>query len=134
MLAVGVLIMVVIDLLVLTVFTGVVSGLNLSLVQVVPHRENRQTVTGVRVKVRWPWRSRVTPVAVMYHSSILSSYRRHVTAVRNANIRTVQSPYRRHSRVHMLITRPCTSPSYGVWLLTLIATLPRPVGYDTRIA
>lgn len=47
MLAVGVLIMVVIDLLVLIVFTGVVSGLNLSLVQVVPHRENHQTVTGV---------------------------------------------------------------------------------------
>ena len=47
--------------------------------------------------VRWPWRSRVTPVAITYHSSILSSYRRHVTAVRNADIRTVQSPYHRHS-------------------------------------
>ena len=43
--------MVVIDLLVLIIFTGVVSGLNLSLVQVVPHRENRQTVTGVRVQL-----------------------------------------------------------------------------------
>ena len=51
MLAVGVLVMVVIDLLVLIVFTGVVSGLNLPLVQVVPHRENRQTVTGVRVQL-----------------------------------------------------------------------------------
>ena len=46
--------MVIIDLLVLIVFTGVVSGLNLSLVQVVPHRENRQTVTGVRgVSIHW---------------------------------------------------------------------------------
>ena len=79
--------------------------------------------------VRWPWRSRVTPVAVTYHSSILSSYRRHVTAVRNAD---VQSPYRRHSRVHMLITRPCTSFCYGVWLSTLIATPQRPVGHRVR--
>jgi hypothetical protein len=47
MLAVGVLVMVVIDLLVLIIFTAVVSGLNRPLVQVVPHRENLQTVTGV---------------------------------------------------------------------------------------
>ena len=53
-----------------------------------------------RSVVRWPWRSRITPVAITYHSSILS-YRRHVTAVRNADVRTVQSPYRRHSSIHV---------------------------------
>ena len=47
MLSVGVLIMVIVDLLVLIVFTAVVSGLNLPLVQLVPHREKPQTVTGV---------------------------------------------------------------------------------------
>ena len=47
MLAVGVLIMVIVDLLVLIIFTALAGGLNLPLVEVVPHRENLQTVTGV---------------------------------------------------------------------------------------
>ena len=47
MLAVGVLIMVIVDLVVLIIFTAVVSGLKVQLVQRVPHREIRQSVTGV---------------------------------------------------------------------------------------
>ena len=47
MLAVGVLIMVIVDLLVLIIFTAVSGGLNLKLVEVVPHKENPQTVIGV---------------------------------------------------------------------------------------
>ena len=49
MLAVGVLIMVVIDLIVLVVFTAVVGGLNLPLIEVVPHKEDLQTVEGVSI-------------------------------------------------------------------------------------
>jgi hypothetical protein len=47
MLAVVVLIMVVVDLLVLVVFTAVVAGLNLSLVERVIHEENPRRVEGV---------------------------------------------------------------------------------------
>ncbi len=47
MLAVVVLMMVVVDLLVLIVFTAVVAGLNLSLVERMIHRENPQRVEGV---------------------------------------------------------------------------------------
>lgn len=47
MLAVVVLIMVIVDLLVLIVFTAVVGGLNLPLVERVTHRENPQRVEGV---------------------------------------------------------------------------------------
>ena len=47
MLAVGVLIMVIVDLVVLIIFTAVVSGLKVQLVRRVPHREIRQSVTGV---------------------------------------------------------------------------------------
>ena len=47
MLAVIVLIMVIIDLLVLVTFTAVVGGLNLPLVEQVPHRENPQAIEGV---------------------------------------------------------------------------------------
>ena len=47
MLAVVVLIMVIVDLLVLVVFTAVVGGLNLPLVERVTHRENPQSVEGV---------------------------------------------------------------------------------------
>ena len=46
-----VLIMVIIDLLVLIVFTAVVGGLNLSLVERVTHRENPQTVEGVSIQL-----------------------------------------------------------------------------------
>ena len=69
------------------------------------HPENDDKLQPTMDDVRWPWRSRVTPVAITYHSSILSSYRRHVTAVRNefvrnADVCTVQSPYCRHSSTH----------------------------------
>ena len=47
MLAVVVLIMVIIDLLVLVVFSAIVGGLNLQIVERVIHRENPQTVEGV---------------------------------------------------------------------------------------
>ena len=47
MLAMGVLIMIIIDLVVLIIFTAVVKGLNLQLVETVPHRENLQSVEGV---------------------------------------------------------------------------------------
>ena len=47
MLAVVVLIMVIVDLLVLVVFSAVVGGLNLQIVERVIHRENPQTVEGV---------------------------------------------------------------------------------------
>ena len=47
MLAVVVLIMVIVDLLVLIVFTAVVGSLNLPLVERVTHRENPQRVEGV---------------------------------------------------------------------------------------
>lgn len=54
--------MVIVDLVVLIIFTGVVSGMNLPLVQVVPHREKPETVTGVsrngdnnnRTSLGWP--------------------------------------------------------------------------------
>ena len=47
MLAVVVLIMVIVDLLVLVVFSAVVGGLNLQIIERVIHRENPQTVEGV---------------------------------------------------------------------------------------
>ena len=49
MLAVVVLIMVIVDLLVLVVFSAVVGGLNLQIVERVIHRENPQTVEGVSI-------------------------------------------------------------------------------------
>ena len=49
MLALGVVIMVVIDLVVLINFTAIVLGLNLSIVQLVPDRESPLTVEGVSI-------------------------------------------------------------------------------------
>ena len=47
MLALGVLILVIIDLLVLINFTAIALGLNLAVVQLVPNREDPLTVEGV---------------------------------------------------------------------------------------
>ena len=47
MLAVGVLILVIVDLLVLVIFTGIVLGQNINLIQRTVHKENPVTVKGV---------------------------------------------------------------------------------------
>lgn len=47
MLAVGVLIMVIIDLVALVVYTASIFGLDLEIVELEPHKENPQTVEGV---------------------------------------------------------------------------------------
>ena len=68
-----VLIMVVVDLLVLIVFTAVVGGLNLSLVERVTHRENPQDVEGVS-------RSSYGGLQVASYSQVEGLYRLHASS------------------------------------------------------